>query len=477
MKNHNEAIHSMRSIYSLFVGTGLILLGMVLYGCSDNGVKPPPPPSDDFVYWAFEEDGQAVIDSSTNKLNGIAEGTTCSDGFCGGARYFDGVDDRVVIPDHDFLDITGSITIALWAKIDPSFQEGFLISKRVQDGGINYLIKFVEAGTDDVVSFQFGAAPADIFKCEANLNDGRWHHLAVSYVFGDPQSAFWVIDGESKTVVWHQGNGLKPPVSGSDDLIIGAQLSASPGYLKGGIDQVRIYNRVLSQTEIQNLYETETPMPANPTAYWSLDDSDNSIIDASGNGLDGTAFGTTSIAGKNGLARNLDGIDDYISVPDDIQLDITDSITIMLWAKIDPSFSEGFLIGKRAVGAEINYLMKFVDGGTSDVIAFQFGITPAEIYKAESNLNDGQWHHLAMSFIYGVPSSVLWVIDGNMIEGTWHQGDGSPIPTPNNDALQMGRQLSTSPGYYHGSIDEVRIYDKALNQLQIKTAKSWDESQ
>ena len=205
-------------------------------------------------------------------------------------------------------------------------------------------------------------------------------------------------------------------------------------------------------------------------ALWALDEeSGSTIIDSSPNGLNGTANGTSIIDGVKGKARSFNGSTDFLDVPDNSLLDINDEITIMFWVKTDQAFvlPNAFPISKRVTDGEINYTVVLGQIGGSSVIGFQFGASPAVMYYANTDFYDNQWHHYGVSFQFGNPASARWVIDGNLVSGTWYQGDGSQVPNTNAANLQIGRQLSTSPCYYKGALDQVRIYGDALDETQI----------
>jgi|GEM_PF-5129142 len=217
-------------------------------------------------------------------------------------------------------------------------------------------------------------------------------------------------------------------------------------------------------------------VPGDLVAFWPMDETSGATVaDMSGHHLDGTAGGTTIITGQVGNARSLNGTSDYIEVPDNDLLDLTDEITIMLWAKFDPTDAEGFLINKRLysdAACEINYDIKYGFSGGNLYLAFQYGTGCAtgNSYSLTNltGMGDGAWHHLAVSLHFGDPSSAQWMIDGTARAGTWTKWNGTPgggtdIPPTNSNALEMGRQLSSSPGYAKCSMDQVRLYGRALS--------------
>lgn len=154
-------------------------------------------------------------------------------------------------------------------------------------------------------------------------------------------------------------------------------------------------------------------------AFWPMDEESGSVItDASGNNLHGTATGATIIDGKVNKARALFG-NEYIEVPDNDLLDLDDEITIMMWVKLNTFDAEGILISKRLyddIDCKINYDIKYGFGGGHNFITFQFGTgcTTGNNYLLQdvALLNDGDWHHIAISMQFGNPPSALWMIDG-----------------------------------------------------------------
>ena len=96
--------------------------------------------------------------------------------------------------------------------------------------------------------------------------------------------------------------------------------------------------------------------------HWTFDGEDvniatNVITDRSGSGNNGKTFGmdtaTTTAFGKIGQAFEFDGVDDYISVPDDDSLDTISAISISTW------------FYKRSLGNTVAFIDKRVTGEDS----------------------------------------------------------------------------------------------------------------
>ncbi|HUR57294.1 MAG TPA: DUF1553 domain-containing protein [Opitutaceae bacterium] len=83
-----------------------------------------------------------------------------------------------------------------------------------------------------------------------------WHHVAVTYEFGDPNSARGWIDGVAVPGTWDMGGGTAlPPVVDDDAVWIGSSMRGNPGSsFRGGLDAVAIHREVVPDTELRARY-------------------------------------------------------------------------------------------------------------------------------------------------------------------------------------------------------------------------------
>ncbi len=191
--------------------------------------------------------------------------------------------DYVRVPDSDSLDLVStSFTLEAW--INPSLfsaADGTIISKRRLDGGSSYHLSVSRFGGDTsmqkakaVLGMNNGGGVNGInyalFTAQ-ELNTNVWWHIAGTYN-RDANLARVYIDGElkaSETVV------ISPPLQNSSfPVTIGQMnLTAEPRNFIGLIDEVRIWNRALSQAEIQLLMSLRlTGQEPGLVGYWNFDD-------------------------------------------------------------------------------------------------------------------------------------------------------------------------------------------------------------
>ena len=198
-------------------------------------------------------------------------------------------------------------------------------------------------------------------------------------------------------------------------------------------------------------------------AHYKFDAGSGTVlVDNSGNSNNGTIYGAPAwVTGKSGYAIDFDGVDDYVSIPDAASLNFgTGDFTICTWFKTSQSadvrnlFYKGAgdgLSGWRFGLDNINYGRPTVlIGDTVGHVTLVFGTTA---------YNDGLWHHMVVVFDRDVAAECF--MDGASI-GT---GDITSISgsVDNTDAILIGNSYDK----YIGSLDETRIYNRALSAAEI----------
>ncbi|SEQ88933.1 Por secretion system C-terminal sorting domain-containing protein [Hyunsoonleella jejuensis] len=161
---------------------------------------------------------------------------------------------------------------------------------------------------------------------------------------------------------------------------------------------------------------------------------------------------------------DFDGEDDYISTPS--FLGGRNEVTMMSWIKIDENFAGGDIMGQPNFKLSIdenNRLTGFLKTNTGLSI-----VTPN---TDESKIKKEIWQHIA--FLYNGKIGVCELyLNGNKI---WSFNDDSISNTTiintsewnDNYSFQIGRNAQYKNNYYKGSINEVRVFNKALNLEQI----------
>jgi hypothetical protein len=201
---------------------------------------------------------------------------------------------------------------------------------------------------------------------------------------------------------------------------------------------------------------------ADPTlvGWWKFDEgSGTTANDSSGNENHGTFNGDPQwVNGKFGKALKFDGGSDYLDVPDSDSLDINgDQLSIVAWIN-----GESWSLAKHIV-------RKIADEAASPIYVFR--VQPDQVRAILSTsagnttiqgatvLPTNEWVHVALAYDGG---EARIYVNGELDVSSNVSGE----ITQSNNELRIG--LGDPAGYFHGTIDDVRIYNKALTQEGIQ---------
>jgi hypothetical protein len=208
-------------------------------------------------------------------------------------------------------------------------------------------------------------------------------------------------------------------------------------------------------------------------AHWTLDDGSGTVaVDSSGYGHDGTLTdmdpNTCWVEGLIGSALEFDGIDDYVQATGYKGITGGNSRTCSAWVK---STGKGDFLTWGS-DTEVNGIMWMfrINAGGYPALGVYGGSMISSVFAA-----DGEWHHVAVVLADdGSPklSEILLYVDGVLDENVEHHYE-EDIDIITGDVLDvlLGARLNWitvyGPSYYEGTLDDVRIYDKALSSAEI----------
>ena len=424
-----------------------------------------------------ELSGTTTYDTSGNGINGVFPTSAASPswqlGKFGSALKFDG-NDYVVIADNANQDTGGKLTVSHWFKTDP----GMVGKGMVMHDNSDYKYMTYMTGSSSLISFYVKTAAGTInigYDCGPDdcFTDGKWHHFSGTFDRSlSPNRARVYVDGILKTELPGYDSDI---LAGDEGIYIGRWGSA---YYSGFIDEVRIYNYARTPAQIAWDYNR-----GKPVAHWSFNECEGSTIhDESINmnhgqlylGTSGvTATGTCASSsnsfwyngrsGKFEAGGSFDGTNDYVNATDNPSLDLIAEGTISAWIKRDTISANVGIVAKgttTSIGTH-NYRLSI---DSSNLISFQVGSPgTSDIISANKFYTyTGEWHHLAAS----------WSVSGNSmriyIDGILDNQDNCGITPYTNDAPVSIGQIGGNIWRFDGQMDEVKIWNYALTDEQIK---------
>jgi len=220
-------------------------------------------------------------------------------------------------------------------------------------------------------------------------------------------------------------------------------------------------------TEVQATGKVELRQEVDDyVSYWRFDEGSgtNANDENTTNNNDGTLkpTGSESIWNSSSMygdyALDFDGTDDYVDCGNDMSLNPTDAITIEAWVRVDtlPASSDKIINKQDAWLFDI----RNPSGSTYEIRFYNYG--------GASGLNSaavdvGKWIHATVTFDKDVSTNNTKLYINGVISN--QLTNLNTIPS-NNNVIYMGSYLGTS-FYLDGTIDEVRIYNRALSNNEI----------
>ncbi|MFH1725188.1 MAG: LamG-like jellyroll fold domain-containing protein, partial [Elusimicrobiota bacterium] len=474
-------------------------------------------------YWSFDEGaGTTAGDSAGGNTGTLLNGPAWTSGQVDGALSFDGADDYVTVPDHPSLRITDTVSIQFWAKRQ-RFGVDFVLEKGGDwtSGHTNYGVG-VHSQNDNMFFFIFNRG----WRATPGVTDLEWHHYAVVAVDGQTNPLFY-IDGQARPVGSGGGTSTMDLYPSTLDLHIGAQVGSWTYYGKNILDEIAIFDRALSGAEIQDSYQAglaghagdgvgdacdncpaalnqdqadgdgdgigdacedsdadgvpdsrdNCPDHYNPDqadtegilgmiSYWSFDEgfgtmAGDSADDNTGALLNGPAWTDGQVDG----ALSFDGVNDYVTVPDDPSLRITDVVSIQFWAKRQ-RFGIDFVLEKGGdwTSGQTNYGVGLHAAGDN-----RFFFIFNRGWRGTPGVTDLEWHHYAVVAVDG-QEDPLFYIDGQARQVGESGGTSTMDLYPSTLDLHIGAQVGTYTYYGNNILDEIAIFDRALSATEIQNA-------
>jgi hypothetical protein len=203
----------------------------------------------------------------------------------------------------------------------------------------------------------------------------------------------------------------------------------------------------------------------NSLVGWWRFNNDTDFTDYSTYGNNGTNNGSNYTAGgRLGGARQFDGTNDYVSIPNSPSLNPVNEITMEAWVKPRNITANAYYEILRQDGGGRIKLFAFQDYGTLLTLGLY---TSSSYWETDfpitaTYFTDGNWHHVV--YTYNGSYARLFV-DGRLNNSQAHTGTIDSV-TAN---LIIG-SLGGSGEFFNGSIDEIRIFSRALPSEEINAS-------
>tara|TARA_R100001163_G_scaffold39930_1_gene30293 strand:+ start:202 stop:2097 length:1896 start_codon:yes stop_codon:yes gene_type:complete len=421
---------------------------------------------------------------------------------------FDGVDhyvdifDSVTVPTaFQSIGNSNSYSISAWIKTTQNassslnwYSGATIIELRQQQGAnshipFNFGISYNPSGGYSFLTFGRSnnyTTGAEVVFSTADVNDGNWHHVAITI---DTNDYIFYVDGSTA------GSGTFSTATGdcsvsttTSNMQIGSRstdagVKGAYSLFNGQVDEVAVFTSALSSSDISAIYGTGssagTPSDLsslNPTAWYRMGEngvykSPQWLLPENSN-VDNSRFSNYSL--------KFDGVDDYIDCGDSDTFSFgdgsTDSpFTFSAWVKLDSLASNRTIVSKDSGGATTREYSLFVltTGKIRIFIKSQGGFNQQSI-DSTTTLSTGQWYHIAATY-NGVGGNDA--ADGL----TLYINGSAETPTNIIKNAYVAMSNTTAPfliGKYStgnlmsGLVDEVAVFNTTLSSLDISSIAS-----
>lgn len=394
------------------------------------------------------------------------------------------------------LDNLSALTIVGWIRPD-TLGEGPSLGRIIGKTSTNTTTGgwTLNLDTTNRLTFDVDYATTDFRRRAANnsITLGQWQQVAVTWTgSATATNAKLYVNGvETSYATTTNGTGGRVN-DAAQSISIGNPPGLTDRSFDGKIDNVRIYNRVLTATEIAALYDAAVSGNACTTAgemlyddtldvmkycdgsrwrgfgnctgdvlgaiaYWKLDEtSGTTASDSSGNALNGTLInGPVWTTGQIGGALDFDGTDDYVTIPSHAALDNLDSLSVCGWFYVESGVGVWRQLVSKYNGS--NGWNLYVSSGDS---SYGFQHRSGD-YAQPGGKTFDEWQHFCGTAGNGFVRVYRNGVLGGSVPITGPLFDDSAVPVTIG-ANSAGWEL------FMGPADDIRIYDRVLSAEEIQ---------
>ena len=448
-----------------------------------------PPPSGLVSWWPGETNAVDIVGTNNGVLQG---GMTFVAGEVGQAFSFNGTDADVMIPASTNLNVGagGGFTVEAWIK--PS------------DISVNHPIVEWDTASDFRAHFWFSTPPssggggvgciyADLKEANAVdhtiasaggiLTSNVFQHVALTYLKASGVATLYL----NGAVVAQQTLGSFTPDT-TGNLYLGLRAAGAGTGLRyqGLMDEVDVFNRVLSTTEILAIYSSGSagkckgpvscvPPPTGLVSWWP---AETNAVDIAGTNNGVIQGGLTFVGGEVGQAFNFNGTDADVMIPASASLNVGagNGLTVDAWIKpSDISVNHPIVEWDTASDFRAHFWLSTPPssggGGIGCIYADlkEPNATDHTIASAAGILNTNVFQHVALT--YDKASGVATLYLNGAVVAQQTLGSFTPDTTGN---LYLGLRAA-GPGTglrFPGLMDEVDVFGRALSATEIQAIYS-----
>jgi hypothetical protein len=453
----------------------------ILYGTGQANLSAGASRASLAGEWLLNEGGGTIAnDTSGNNRDGTITAGSWVPGRHGQALSFDGASS--VVQTLGFPSQSVGKGICAW--VNPATSQSGLKGLVIQEGG--FYLRLNNMALEARV-YNSAGATSNTYSTSATLPVGKWSHVCetVDASSGGAITLNFYINGVSALSQATDVNGPNTGGVGTNYMKIGNDDDAAGRFFQGTIDDVVVYNRLLSASEIVTIYNEHatqvnssqnSKLTGSLVGLWSFDGPDitTSFLDKSGNGFNGYLVGTNNATssrktiGREGQAFSFGGLNTGgINLGSSSTLD-PNRFTIATWVytPVASSYIYNYIFSNaRDCCGTYNGIELLVGyNGAGVVTGTIWNSTAFVINSSAAAVPNNTWTHVV--FTYDGSNMKLYIngVLNNSVAQTTDPG------TPASFNTYIGSMGAASGVTYtfNGKLDDMRLYNRALSAAEIK---------
>tara|TARA_R100000734_G_C3319006_1_gene114011 strand:+ start:3478 stop:7401 length:3924 start_codon:yes stop_codon:yes gene_type:complete len=396
-----------------------------------------------------------------------ATGREVNGGKYGGAAYFNGTNAKIDIGNMGLGGNTER-TISAWINTDSLSSAQTIYQHGAAANGQRFGFAIDTSGKLYVEYYN-----RDAITSAAHIAVDTWYHVAVTYNGG-------AIETATNTQIYVNGSAVSMATSGSQtgnantadsNYGIGYRRASTSGYFNGKIDQLRIFTRAISSSEVSTLYNETDPASLNPlsetetsvkgaTRFYQFN---NNTTDTAGNN-NGNATGTSYTTDSKFGSHAIDFAGNNNSYVDLDDCGINGDRSFSMWVNFD-EFNQNMFLVDSADRQSANH---FAGSGVAmyssgdDALVLQWNTYNGSSYgsgQVARTFQANEWVHLV--FAVQADNHKIYV---NGVEQPWASTSRYNTRKASPGALRLGDESRASQsGGFDGQMDQVRIYNRWIS--------------
>jgi len=478
----------------------VLIIGLALTTSADAGLM---------AHWTFEEgSGSTTADASGNGWTGTLEGdptwidtglapVPASSGGTSWAIAFDGTGDVVSTNGLPGIGGADDRTVAFWVRTTDTGDNGLVAWGDEAENGQKYHIRVNNDATGGrVLGAVRTEAQGGNLTGTTNIADGNWHHVVSTFSGTNNTDVRHWVDGGLERVSAAVGVAVDTDIDASDSdtnekpVTVAGRSQTGMKYLAGAMDDVRLYDHVLTPLAIKQLagaamdpYETQV-LTDTPVAYWRLNESAASqaaLSEGTLAAVDGTYQNTPAVGQASlvpDVAANAAVAFDaaqsqFIAIPDSA-INTSSNIpqrTVELWFNADDPTGRQVLFEEGGTTTGLNL---YLEGGDVVVGAWRGRGTNQFAKFISAPVVAGETNHLVL-VLDGAGSTMTGYLNGSPVGQAGgvgyldgHADDVGIAAQSVSSKYISGNDTAATAYFFAGTLDEVSVYNEALSVARVR---------